>query len=78
MSRPANNITQRTVKQLLVPLPPLEEQARILALLGSETDRLASLACRVRSAVTHLLEYRAALISAAVTGRIDVRREVVP
>lgn len=58
-----------------IPLPPLPEQRAIAAFLGQETAKLDSLVGKVREAIERLRELRTALISAAVTGRIDVREE---
>ena len=59
----------------LVLLPPHPEQGAITAFLDQETARIDALAARVREAIDRLRELRTALISAAVTGRIDVREE---
>ena len=56
-----------------VPLPPLEEQREIVTVFRRDERRLQSLAGKVREAVEQLKELRTALITAAVTGRIDVR-----
>ena len=58
-----------------VPLPPLEEQREIVGTFRSNEHRLQSLSRKVREAIERLRELRSALISAAVTGRIDVREE---
>ena len=58
-----------------VPLPLLEEQREIVATFRSNERRLQSLSGKVREAMERLKELRTALISAAVTGRIDVREE---
>ena len=58
-----------------VPLPPLEEQREIVAIFRLDERRLQALADKVSEAVDRLKELRNALISAAVTGRIDVREE---
>jgi restriction endonuclease S subunit len=55
--------------------PPLTEQHAIAAFLDRETARIDALVAKVRDAIERLKEFRAALISAAVTGRIDVRGE---
>jgi type I restriction enzyme S subunit len=55
------------------PFPPLPEQAAIAAYLDSETAKLDALVGKVEEAVERLQEYRTALITAAVTGKIDVR-----
>jgi type I restriction enzyme S subunit len=56
-----------------VPLPPAEEQAEIASYLDAETAKLDALVGKVEEAVERLQEYRTALITAAVTGKIDVR-----
>ncbi len=53
--------------------PPDPEQRAIAAFLDRETAKLN--APKVREAIERLKEYRTALISAAVTGKIDVREE---
>jgi type I restriction enzyme, S subunit len=57
------------------PRPPLSEQAAIAAYLDAETAKLDALVGKVEVAVERLQEYRTALITAAVTGKIDVRKE---
>ncbi len=54
-------------------LPPLEEQKRIEINLADAVARLDSISAKAFGTVTLLQERRAALISAAVTGKIDVR-----
>ncbi len=56
-----------------IALPPLNEQLSIAAFLDTETAAVDTLITRVRQAIDHLNELRTALISAAVTGKIDVR-----
>lgn len=56
-------------------VPPLREQLAIAAFLDRETARIAALVAKVREAIDRLEELRTALISAAVTGKIDVREE---
>ena len=56
-----------------IPLPPINEQATIVQRFRSEESLLARLAARTADAISHLHELRIALISAAVTGKIDVR-----
>lgn len=57
-------------------LPPLSEQRKIANFLDAQTARLDSLTKKVGEGIQLLGEYRTALISAAVTGQIDVRGEV--
>lgn len=56
-----------------VPLPPSDEQRTIGDLIDHEAAKIDALISRIREAITSLREYRTALISAAVTGKIDVR-----
>jgi type I restriction enzyme S subunit len=60
-------------KDLRVGVPDLEEQAAILKAIGAEIQKYAYLSDAAVSAIALLQERRAALISAAVTGKIDVR-----
>jgi type I restriction enzyme S subunit len=53
-------------------LPPLAEQNKISTYINRETAKLDQLTAKVQSAIVKLKEYRTALISAAVTGKIDV------
>jgi len=57
-------------------MPPLSEQYAINAFIDQETARIDALIARIGEAIEKLKEYSAALISAAVTGKIDVRGEV--
>ncbi len=70
------NVSAEKYGELLVPLPPLPEQRAIAAFLDRETARIDALKAKIQKAIELLKEYRTALISAAVTGKIDVRGEV--
>lgn len=61
------------LKTFQVGVPPIEEQHEILARLRAFDDYSLRLTSKVQSAIALLQERRAALISAAVTGKIDVR-----
>jgi restriction endonuclease S subunit len=54
-------------------LPPLSEQRAIADFLDRETTKIDELTAKVGGAIDRLREYRTALISAAVTGKIDLR-----
>jgi type I restriction enzyme, S subunit len=54
-------------------IPPLPEQQAIAAFLDRETAKIDTLSAKVHTAIERLKEYRTSLISAAVTGKIDVR-----
>ena len=61
------------ISGLGIPVPPPSEQTAIADFLKSETLKFDTLVAKVKSAIELLLERRTALISAAVTGKIDVR-----
>ena len=71
----ASNISQEAVKDLIVVLPTRNERQTIARYLDCETSKIGALITKVREAIERLTEYRTALISAAVTGKIDVRKE---
>ncbi len=63
-------------KDVLLPTPPYLEQNEIISYITESTKDLGELIEKNLKIIRILLEYRAALISAAVTGKIDVRGEV--
>lgn len=67
------NISQSVVMNMPLPLPPVGEQEAILLLLGDTLKRSDQLVEDVTLQRCLLQERRSALISAAVTGKIDVR-----
>jgi type I restriction enzyme S subunit len=60
------------LKNLGFPVPPLEEQREIARHLDDETDRIDQLRAEAKKVVAILIERRQALISAAVTGKLEV------
>ncbi len=67
------NINQEVIRSLRIPLPSLDEQAKITNYVEIATAELESLLDLSAHQVLLLQERRSALISAAVTGQIDVR-----
>lgn len=67
------SISSSNVMNMDLPLPPLDEQRKILELLVNDLKRLAKLQKQSEVGIQLLNERRSALISAAVTGKIDVR-----
>lgn len=59
--------------RILMPFPPLEEQERIVDFIEEMEAKFDSLSQAASEQVKLLSERRSALISAAVTGKIDVR-----
>jgi type I restriction enzyme S subunit len=70
-----SGINIRDLKRALVPVPPHAEQEAIAAFLDRQTAKIDVMIAKVREAIDFLEELRTALISAAVTGKIDVRDE---
>lgn len=67
------NIGMGSLGDLKIPTPPIVEQRRIVSFLAPAVGEMESLTSRARSVIGLLRERRQALISAAVTGKIDVR-----
>jgi len=61
------------LNSVMVAIPSTDEQAAIVAALKNETAELDALTAEAQRAIDLLQERRTALISAAVTGQIDVR-----
>ncbi|MCG5512576.1 restriction endonuclease subunit S [Ectothiorhodospira shaposhnikovii] len=61
------------IRSLVMPLPPLSEQILVIRNVFSQREKLDRLIAEAEMASHLLLERRSALISAAVTGKIDVR-----
>ncbi|PIT41382.1 restriction endonuclease subunit S [Snodgrassella alvi] len=62
----------------LIPVPPIEEQYSIIKSISQQMKRFESLEEKAIIGIRLLQERRTALISAAVTGKIDVRDWVAP
>lgn len=60
------------IKRARVPTPPVTEQIRIADELGALTARLVALRQHTLEHIDRLREYRSSLISAAVTGQLDI------
>ena len=64
------------MKQLPVLVPTLQEQQEIATYLDDKTKKIDKLIQKAIKSIKLLKEKRTALISAAVTGKIDVRELV--
>lgn len=69
----ANNLPQSSLLAFWLAIPPEHEQGAIAELINEKTGRIDELIAEGDLAVELLQERRSALISAAVTGKIDVR-----
>lgn len=72
-SHSMQNIGQGTIKELYIPVPPLAEAANILQRIGERIALFDKGLDKADQQILLLKERRTALISAAVTGKIDVR-----
>lgn len=66
-------LTCAALKKLRVPLPPLAEQRAIVKFLAARCAKIDALTAKSAAVIVTLREYRSALITDAVTGKIDVR-----
>ena len=71
-----SHFTAEKVKGLRIVYPDMTEQLKIANYLDKETSRMNSFISKIEKSIELLKEYRSALITAAVTGKIDVREEV--
>jgi type I restriction enzyme, S subunit len=69
-------VNRNLVHPVLVSWPPEREQRAIAHYLDHETGKIDRMLAKIEEAVERLQEYRNALITAAVTGKIDVREAV--
>lgn len=69
------NVNQDILRGLRVACPALAEQITIIKFLEAETAKFDTLTAEAQRAIDLLQERRTALISAAVTGQIDVRHQ---
>ena len=60
------------VKEVSILLPSVEEQAQRTFLLDARWSKISGIYDKLHESVAHLREHRSALITAAVTGQIDV------
>ncbi|MBN28044.1 MAG: restriction endonuclease subunit S [Alteromonadaceae bacterium] len=68
-----DNLNTETLGRVRLPVPPPKEQRAILIYVESIAGKYESLISKAESAINLIQERRTALISAAVTGKIDVR-----
>jgi type I restriction enzyme S subunit len=71
-------LSSAAIGDVVLPLPPPAEQRAIAAFLDRACQNLDTLTTEAERAIALLKERRAALISAAVTGKIDVRGLAAP
>ena len=69
-------VNRNLVHPVVVSWPPVPEQCAIADFLDRESAKLDLLTAKIETAIDRLQEYRTALITAAATGKIDVRGAV--
>ena len=67
------SINESQISSFLISVPPISEQTQIANYLDTETARIDNLIAKQKNLIEKLKEYRASIISHAVTGKIDVR-----
>jgi type I restriction enzyme S subunit len=72
------NLNTDTIGSIRIALPPDHEIAEILGFIANKTQKITLLQSNAERGIELLKERRSALISAAVTGKIDVRGLVEP
>lgn len=72
-----SSLSQGLLKRLPVLLPPLDEQQQLVEYLDNQTKKIHSFIEKANKMIDLLNEYRTALISEAVTGKIDVREDKI-
>jgi len=66
-------VSQEHIKSWVIAIPPINEQVEIIDFLSKQLTEFERLFDAAHKLIHHLKERRSALISAAVTGKIDVR-----
>lgn len=69
-------LTCEALKQFRLAVPPLDEQGRVVRYLDEQTEKIDALIAETEEFIELSQERRSALITAAVTGQIDVREMV--
>jgi len=71
-----DNLNTEIMSQIPILLPPLDEQIYVVGKIEKHLQQIDNLKTKIQESLDRLKEYRTALISAAVTGQIDVREGV--
>lgn len=67
------NISQSIIRNFRLPIPPFAEQQAIVDYLDTKTAKIDETIANIDAQIADLRDYRSALISDVVTGKIDVR-----
>ncbi len=66
-------LNKDNMRQLMVVKPPIDEQIFLVSKIKEETSRIDNLLLKIKQEIEYLKEYKTALISEVVTGKVDVR-----
>lgn len=70
-------LTQEALMSIKIIEPPLIEQNNIYSFVKIETEKIDTIISKTQQEIELLKEYKTALISEVVTGKVDVRKEVI-
>ena len=68
------NLNVERISNLFTVIAPIDEQIKIIDFLDQQITNIDQQKDKVREAIERLKEYRTALITNAVTGKIDLRQ----
>ena len=68
-------LNQTQTKEIMAPVPPQKEQDEIVGFINQITTKIDQTISKIKKQIELLKEFRTALISEVVTGKIDVRDE---
>lgn len=71
------NISQQILKDIRLGCPDIHEQNEIVSYLDNKTKEFNTFRLKTEQEISLLKEYKTALISEVVTGKVDVREEVL-
>jgi len=72
-----DGLNLQMIGSIPIPIPPLNEQIKISNFINKQNDDTKSLISKIQNEINLLKEYKTALISEVVTGKVDVREEVI-
>lgn len=67
------NISQATISNLRIPVPSISEQQEIIAFLDAKIAKIDEAIAELEAQLKDLVDYKQAVITEAVTGKVDVR-----
>ena len=71
-------VPETFLKDFRIGLPPVNEQQGIIDYIGKVNRKIDQQMSKATDVIGRLTEYRSALITNAVTGKIDVRNFQIP